>query len=377
MASPPPSTPVPSREAIAASSRLPTAGVTGLEWVSWLRVLAIAAVVCIHVVGHDAIVDGARGTFHGNLAIWLDFGSDYAVPAFVLVSGALLLDPARYAGAGAFLRKRALRLLPAVVVWHLVWWAFCVAVLGENLGVRAFVEQSATGRLYTALYFFWIVLGLALVTPVLVPWVSTTGRRPVCVAGAALVGMTAASAAAEGVLGLPVAWVHTAWTWWIPYLGLYLLGWGLRDVVLRGWVLAAAAVGAAGIGVVQWWLWENPAAPELVRQLLPTTYYGVQVQVYAVLVYLVVKSVVRPGGLLGLLATPRAAAVGRVAGDATLGVFVLHLIVWNLMLALPVLGGAKAAGSAPLMLGRVVFVLVVTYAIVLLLRRVPVVRRVL
>ena len=349
----------------------------GLEWVSWLRVLAITAVVAIHVVGHDAIVPGARETFHGNLAIWLDFGSDFAVPVFVMVSGALLLDPARYAGAGDFLRKRALRLVPAVVVWHLLWWVFLLTVLGEDVGVRAFVAQSATGRLYTALYFFWIVLGLALVTPLLVPWVSSVGRRAVVVAGAALVGMTAASAAAEGLLGLPTAWVQTVWTWWIPYLGLYLLGWGLRDVVLRGWLLAATAAGAVGIGVLQWWLWENPAVPELVRQLLPTTYYGVQVQVYAVLVFLVVKSVVRPDGALGALAAPRAAAAGRVLGDATLGVFVLHLMVWNLMLSLPALGGEKAADSVPQMLGRVAFVLVVTYAVVLLLRRLPVVRRVL
>ncbi|MCO7274290.1 acyltransferase [Cellulosimicrobium cellulans] len=362
------------------SSAVPTrtarVGPSGLEWVSWLRVLAIVAVVCIHVVGHDAIVAGARETFHGNLAIWLDFGSDFAVPVFVMVSGALLLDPARYVGTTDFLRKRALRLLPAVVVWHLLWWVFLVTVLGEDVGVRAFVAQSATGRLYTALYFFWIVLGLALVTPVLVPWVSSAGRRAVGVAGAVLVGMTAASAAGEGLLGLPTAWVQTAWTWWIPYLGLYLLGWALRDVVLRGRWLAAATVGAVGIGLLQWWLWENPAAPELVRLLLPTTYYGFQVQLYAVLVYLVVKSVVRPGGALGTLARPRVAATGRVLGDATLGVFVLHLMVWNLMLSLPVVGGDEAAGSVPQMLGRVAFVLVVTYAIVLLLRRVPVVRRV-
>ncbi len=352
-------------------------GASGLEWVSWLRVLAISAVVCIHVVGHDAIVPGARETAQGNLAIWLDFGSSFAVPVFVMVSGALLLDPGRYPGTAEFLRRRALRLVPAVVVWHAAWWAFRVLVLEQDVGVRAFVEQSATGRLYTALYFFWIVLGLAVVTPVLVPWVRSAGRRAVCVAGAVLVGMTAASAAAEGVLGLPVAWVQTAWTWWIPYLGLYLLGWGLRGVVLRGRALAAAAVAAAGIGVLQWWLWQNPAVPALAADLLPTTYYGIQVQVYAVLVYVVVKSAVRPDGALRALARPRAAAVGRVLGEATLGVFVLHLMVWNVMLDLPVLGGGKASGSVPLMLGRVGFVLVVTYAIVLLLRRVPLVRRVL
>ena len=118
-------------------------------------------------------------------------------------------------------------------------------------------------------------------------------------------------------------------------------------------------------------------APSSVARLLPTSYYGVQVQLYAVLVYLVVKSLVIPRGLLRGLTSPRAAAAGRALGDATLGVFVLHLIVWNVMLHLPVLGGENAAGSMPLMLGRVAFVLVTTYAIVLALRRVPVLRRVL
>ena len=72
----------------------------GLAWVSWLRVLAILAVVLIHVAGITAVAPDARSTTQGNLAIVLDFASRWSVPVFVMVSGALLLDPSRYRGAG-------------------------------------------------------------------------------------------------------------------------------------------------------------------------------------------------------------------------------------------------------------------------------------
>ena len=111
---------------------------------------------------------------------------------------------------------------------------------------RTLAQLVLTGRLWTALYFLWIVLGLALVTPLLVPWIASATRRAQIAAGLALAAVPALT-----VLTVPVrtdvlwkadmSWVETPWTWWIPYLGYYVLGFALRDVVLRGWRLLLAA----------------------------------------------------------------------------------------------------------------------------------------
>ncbi len=201
----------------------------GLAWVSWLRVLAILAVVLIHVAGITAVAPDARSTAQGSLAIALDFASRWSVPVFVMVSGALLLDPERYRGPGEFLRKRALRLVPAVIVWNLVYLGYIVAFTDRPTDFHTLAQLFLTGRLWTALYFLWIVLGLALVTPLLVPWIASATRRAQVAAGLALAAVPALT-----VLTVPMrtdvlwkadmSWVETPWTWWIPYLGYYVLG---------------------------------------------------------------------------------------------------------------------------------------------------------
>jgi len=71
-----------------------TAGTTDrLAWVGYLRVLAILAVVAIHVSGLTVV----NPATHGSAAWWvaevLNECTRWAVPMFVLVSGALLLKP--------------------------------------------------------------------------------------------------------------------------------------------------------------------------------------------------------------------------------------------------------------------------------------------
>ncbi|KGN40903.1 hypothetical protein [Knoellia aerolata] len=66
--------------------------------------------------------------------------------------------------------------------------------------------------------------------------------------------------------------------------------------------------------------------------------------------------------------------MGRKLGDATLGVFALHLTVLYVVLELPWIGGTAVSPTGAEMLARVLVVFVATYAVVLVLRRVPVVR---
>src|SRR5690606_33800093 len=89
-----------------------------LDWVTHLRVLAILGVVSIHNAAPNASAPGARDTFVGNLAIALDLAFIFAVPLFVMLSGTLLLDRRGFTTSGAFLRRRALRIVPPLVFWH-------------------------------------------------------------------------------------------------------------------------------------------------------------------------------------------------------------------------------------------------------------------
>lgn len=346
-------------------------------WISWLRAAAIVGVIAIHTVGYDAIAEDARSTVVGTVAIWLDIAAICAVPLFVMLSGAVLLDPVRYRDHGTFLRKRAARLVPALIFWHLWYWALIWRRDGESLPWRDAVVRAANGDLYTALYFFWIILGLALLTPILIGFVGTSSRRAVLVAGFALAAIPAVSVATMRTRGAPGVFIDVAWTWWFGYLGLYLLGWGLRGVRLRGVLLALAALVTVGLGALGCWQWRNPDAPSWLQTLSPVSYYGAGTILYAIGVFLVAQALIQPDGLLRFLARGRAARLGTLLGGATLGVFGLHLTFVWLWPELGVGGDLPATGALEPMLVRVALTTVVTYVIVLVLRRVPFVRAVL
>ncbi|WP_139005629.1 acyltransferase [Arthrobacter crystallopoietes] len=87
-----------------------------------LRIVSIVGVVAIHSFGELAGDDSARNQPDWIPAAVIDIAFIWVVPVFVIISGTLTLAPrAHAAGAGDFYRKRALRLVPALIFWHLVY----------------------------------------------------------------------------------------------------------------------------------------------------------------------------------------------------------------------------------------------------------------
>lgn len=349
-------------------------GPASTAWLSWLRVVAICSVVCIHTVGYNAARPDSLHTLRGQIARVLDFGSDYAVPVFVMVSGAMMLDPARFQGPAAFLRKRAARLVPPIVFWHAWYVVLVVVVIGHDLTVRSAAAAILNGKLYTALYFFWIILGLSVIAPVLVPFIRDYGRRAALVAGLVAAAVPILTLATVQLRGTGLVFADTALTWWFPYVGLFLLGYGLRGVVLRGVWLWLATLGAAGLMLLNAWQWGNPDVPRWLQDLSPVGYYSATGTLLACLVFLSFQGHVSPHGLLRIGTTPRGVRLGRLLGDATLGVYALHLTVLYFVQKSGIGGPKLFSPTTHDMLLRLLVVLVITWAIVLVLRRIPYVR---
>ena len=138
---------------------------------------AICGVVAIHVFGlviseHE----GSRGWWAG---VVLDVGSTWVVPVFVMISGALLLAPRAHAsGPVAFYRKRFVRIVPALIVWHLVYQLVVRQLIrGQDLDWGTATANLINGKTYTALYFLWLIAGLYVIAPVLAAFLSGGGRR--------------------------------------------------------------------------------------------------------------------------------------------------------------------------------------------------------
>ncbi|MFG1602670.1 acyltransferase [Actinoplanes sp. NPDC049265] len=339
-----------------------------------LRLMAICGVVAIHVVGMMLGNDHLTGGRQWWAAVTIDLGLVWVVPVFVMISGALVLSPrAHAAGPAEFWRKRFVRVGPALVVWHLIYLFGARAWLkGEELNRGTVIAWLLDGKVYTALYFLWLIAGLYLVAPLIAAFLHSGGRRRSAVTAAATLGFTVAVFAASGLAalnGTPRPIALGALTMWLPYVGYFVAGWALHRVVLPAWGVALAVAGAAvSLAEVVWQYGHKPAYPAL-QQLVPTSYLGAGTAVAAVCVMLAATGLgarVTPGPRLGRLL--------RRLADATFGVFLVHLLIFEVVRRL--VPAVAEASSLVVMLAAWAFVVVASFAVSLVAARIPVVRAV-
>jgi surface polysaccharide O-acyltransferase-like enzyme len=347
-----------------------------LAFTSYLRVAAMSAVVLIHAM--SAIV--GNGDVRGSLTWWLatalDLGVSWSVPVFIMVSGALLLAPRAGETPGAFYVRRLQRIAIPLVVAHvgyiLVRWLWS----GEQLTLARIVSDLLRANVYSQLYFFWIVLGLYLITPLLRPVLAAFGRRELVVIGSGVI-LWMWAVQASGVLLAQIGsrttiWQPAALTLFIPYIGYFMLGYALRDVILSGrWLVCAIGllVAADVVVVLEYgFRGANPA----VSMIAGGGYQGLPVAITAIAIFVIGRSLITAGSPLA--GQPFAGAV-RYLGDLSLGVFMIHLAVLRLGWTTDFFNFSMVKRSLALDLLLWVVVLVVSFAVCALIARIPVLRK--
>ena len=264
--------------------------------------------------------DGWRGTLRWWAAVAIDIGAVWVVPVFVMISGALVLGAwAHAAGPGAFYRKNG-RLLPALVVWHLVYLLVVrVALRGQELTGPALTQMLIDGKVYIQLYFLWLIAGLYVVAPVLAAFLRDGGRRRAMIMAGVALSWTLAVFVVVGVAGMaglarPI-WLGSLTRWW-PYVGYFLAGWALHRLVLKSrWLAVTALVTVVVLAEMIWQYGIAPAHPNL-QALLPVSYLGLTTAVASICVFLIAVGLgarYRPG--------PRVAGALARLSDASFGRF--------------------------------------------------------
>lgn len=340
-----------------------------------LRIIAIVGVVAIHTFSWVVTNPAAAGTVQRVVAIAIDLGFIWAVPVFVMISGALILRPSTFArGLPAFYRSRALRLIPALIVWNLVYllvvrWV----ILGARPSLTGLVEMTMDGRFYTQLYFLWIILGLYVVAPLLAAFLKEGSTRRAFI--------TAAIALAWSVLVFTLPFTVDALfgverpisvsflLLWLPYVGYFLAGYALSLIELRPWMRWTALAVAVATGAVTIWQYANRGNVALLDALSPVSYYAPIVAVLSLAVFVFVI-----GTFDTVTFGPRATRIVTTLSNASFGVFLVHLVVIAILVRLvPNWADGASLGRTTL---AFLFVLVVSYAISIGASRIPYVRAV-
>lgn len=215
-------------------------------WLDLLRVVAAFAVVVLHAAADLVVFIPDKDSALWHAANVLDSLSRWCIGVFIMVSGALLLDPTRQESLGAFFGKRARRLLVPTLVWSLAYFGFAI-LLGKPMSVDRALGLLWIGRPWYHMWYLFMTIGLYAVTPILRFHVARSG---VALRWAVALGALAAASAWDlrlSMEGQPLPRIVP--TMFIPYLGYYLVGYELRRLAPSS-VHPALLWGAVAVGSI-------------------------------------------------------------------------------------------------------------------------------
>ncbi|MGF1685207.1 acyltransferase [Photobacterium japonica] len=185
-----------------------------------LRCMAALAVVAIHVLGPYRDQLGVIPDADWITAVSINSASRWAVPVFIMITGALMLSDQRPFELGYYLKRR----LGKVLVPFLVWSCFYAVLSGVTLSgfdgqvVWEKLRDLPVHETYYHLGFFYYFLPLYLVVPFLRHAVQHGDRTAVTAMTAVWLGLTTLF-----LCHIDGPWSHEL----VLYSGYLLLGYGL------------------------------------------------------------------------------------------------------------------------------------------------------
>ena len=351
-----------------AKTRAGAAATAGTVWyLQWLRALGAVAIVLLHAVRSVELADELEAAAPALVraeTVEVVILSRWAVPTFLMMSGALMLDPAREMP----LRKLARHVWRIVFVLATFGLAFCVmesAYDARTIDAKVLALSFANllrGHSWDHLWYLYATLGLYVLTPLLRQVVCHLSWCRLCAACVALWCLccgtpTLVALGCEESLVQAVA-SGCGWAFPLPY---YLAGYLLHHDgghVLGRWP-AWAAVGAlaASLGVLA-------MSADIGELVLPE--YALALPFGAGVFVLARRFLdVRQVGAPWIC----------VLADYSLGIYVIHPLFAHLLIDLgPVAGVAACFGSIGILLLQLAIVILGIFGsmgVVRCVRRVP------
>lgn len=196
-------------------------------WLDNARVAAIFAVVWLHVAAAVVTKSGV-----GSPYWWIGNGYDalvrWCVPVFVMISGALLLDPSRRESLSEFYQKRMARIVWPILFWTVFFLLFTLLkgkVKGEPIGVLDVLGKLGQGRPYYHMWFLYMIVFLYLFTPFFRMVVAACSRHELLL----LIGAGFLLAASKLIFSCWLAEPDRFFpVWFLNYVPYFFLGYWIR-----------------------------------------------------------------------------------------------------------------------------------------------------
>lgn len=223
-----------------------------------IRSLAILLVIVLHS-SNEALASNSLGSPYWWTGAVYKTLSLSCVPLFVMLSGALLLQPSKLdEPIRVFLKKRLSRIGLAFVFWtavYLVWSFFTSHIPVTPNNVAQGILKSLFGGSYYQFWFIYLIVGLYLITPILRAIISQADTRILRY----LIALWFVGVAVLPIINLASGYVLDSSVFiiggWVGYfvLGNYLQKIKARTLILYGLLVLSFVWTALGL-----WLMNYP-----------------------------------------------------------------------------------------------------------------------
>lgn len=147
-----------------------------IYYINSLRLLATMAVVFLHTVA--GVFDKMSITDSDSyfLLSCCKYSMLFAVPVFIMISGALFLNPAKKVGVELLLRKYVKRIGLALLIFGL---PMCIieTMFSHSGGGFDALCNFVLGKSWTHMWYLYMLLGLYMITPVIKPFVAKASNK--------------------------------------------------------------------------------------------------------------------------------------------------------------------------------------------------------
>lgn len=139
--------------------------------VDLIRTVAIVLVILLHASTESYLATVPLMSAQGVEIWWAsniyDSMARACIPLFVMLAGALLLQPSKAdEPIRVFFKKRWMRLGLPFIFWSIIYFVWVFWVNGAPLSVQSIVQGVLTGPYYQ-FWFLYLLFGLYLLTPLL------------------------------------------------------------------------------------------------------------------------------------------------------------------------------------------------------------------
>lgn len=131
-----------------------------VHYLDALRILASFAVIVLHVSALNFGIDNTQwitSDIYDSMTRW-------CVPVFVMISGALFLDPNRNVSYKTIFSKNILRILSAFIFWSVLYAIYC-HIFFKPMNTTGLISEILIGHFH--MWFLYMIIGIYLAVPIL------------------------------------------------------------------------------------------------------------------------------------------------------------------------------------------------------------------